>query len=922
MNFAVLFQSRWVEVPSWIGCRLENVIAKGATHKYLRKVPTGKFSKRGRPKFRYFYKVTGAGGIGNDHEIVQHAAFKLANAGKAGHFHVQEEHDDNTVTVKHDESGTVSRMKRSALRQMLHDEHADALKQAGVDHEESRAKQLARTLADLKEAHESGTPGHVAALKKQALALGATEDDLLSPAEMDQRKKAAEESARKRKKAEKQKPEPEPEPEDDDDSEDDSEDDEEADDDSDESADDAEDDDDAEPGEKKPRKSRKTGEHQEVGEHVSGARRDLFAATTEEVMALSPEERSELVKRDKLLKPISAKEARERGWSAGSHELYKELIKLIDKEPKFGRSHIPSWMKNFPEDHHDLVHANRIVKFEVDQAHKRYCDGLVMFQKLFDAAGGDLGKTIESLAETAIQFVGIERGEWFNWRIKEYVQMHTSPEMATGFEVKLPRGNAGRKAHIFDIHPARTETGASLLQLGRRFSDTMYSLARMRYSPGDIQYKWDLSVDDDITLAWKHDRQKTKYNPNTKLWDPKDPHWAAIKQAIEVDRFAGWQEPEKKEPKGEKKDDGKEKVEPWTKQFYQHRLDGDPVRTGGRALAKADAKAMSEEFGLHNVDFGNWVEQEARSKHLHWTHTALRDLEDVIGIPPGSVALGSLARSGKRNKLAIAIGARGKGKALAHYEALAKDAKTGQIVPTINLTKSGGGGTLAHEWGHFLDNLLGSALSPDDGSVRWATEKGISGAQFPGLSAALEDAKRAIFISNYAEDGAALGKKYWGSKVELWARAFESYIEDKMPTKSMRNDYLVYGTKKTYQTGKFIEPHPRVVAHAISVHPEYAQLRDWMQRAVKEANASKPGDPMRVAYQAKYERAQVIRKEITEKLSRTAQVYPQGEERTKISKAFDALFEVIAKHNVITKAMGLVSLLSRPRTGTRSGSPA
>lgn len=49
-------------------------------------------------------------------------------------------------------------------------------------------------------------------------------------------------------------------------------------------------------------------------------------------------------------------------------------------------------------------------------------------------------------------------------------------------------------------------------------------------------------------------------------------------------------------------------------------------------------------------------------------------------------------------KLAIAFGARGKGKALAHYE-------PARVV--INLTKMKGAGSLAHEWGHAFDDFLG-----------------------------------------------------------------------------------------------------------------------------------------------------------------------------------------------------------------------
>jgi hypothetical protein len=67
----------------------------------------------------------------------------------------------------------------------------------------------------------------------------------------------------------------------------------------------------------------------------------------------------------------------------------------------------------------------------------------------------------------------------------------------------------------------------------------------------------------------------------------------------------------------------------------------------------------------------------------------LVDLADVLGIKPEDISLGG--------QLGLAIGARGTGNALAHYEPELK---------VINLTRAGGVGSLAHEWGHALDHSL------------------------------------------------------------------------------------------------------------------------------------------------------------------------------------------------------------------------
>jgi hypothetical protein len=68
---------------------------------------------------------------------------------------------------------------------------------------------------------------------------------------------------------------------------------------------------------------------------------------------------------------------------------------------------------------------------------------------------------------------------------------------------------------------------------------------------------------------------------------------------------------------------------------------------------------------------------------------ALVDLADILGIKPEDISLGG--------QLGLAIGARGTGNSLAHYE---------PDLRVINLTRAGGVGSLAHEWGHALDHSL------------------------------------------------------------------------------------------------------------------------------------------------------------------------------------------------------------------------
>lgn len=113
----------------------------------------------------------------------------------------------------------------------------------------------------------------------------------------------------------------------------------------------------------------------------------------------------------------------------------------------------------------------------------------------------------------------------------------------------------------------------------------------------------------------------------------------------------------------------------------------------GPAWRKGDRDAKPKEFldtfGMRGAEFGHW--QGTRQTVLNHAFDGMMDLADVLGVEPKSLSL---------KRLALAFGARGKGGkggARAHYE---------PSYVVMNLTKTGGAGSLAHEWGHAFDHLL------------------------------------------------------------------------------------------------------------------------------------------------------------------------------------------------------------------------
>jgi hypothetical protein len=114
-------------------------------------------------------------------------------------------------------------------------------------------------------------------------------------------------------------------------------------------------------------------------------------------------------------------------------------------------------------------------------------------------------------------------------------------------------------------------------------------------------------------------------------------------------------------------------------------------REGGEDWRKGmdvDEKILFETFGFRAVEFGNWVTQKERQSVINHAYDAFKDLAYVLGIEDKSIGIGG--------KLAIAFGSRGKSNAKAHYE-------PDRMV--INLTKTKGDGSFAHEWFHAVDNI-------------------------------------------------------------------------------------------------------------------------------------------------------------------------------------------------------------------------
>ena len=379
--------------------------------------------------------------------------------------------------------------------------------------------------------------------------------------------------------------------------------------------------------------------------------------------------------------------------------------------------------------------------------------------------------------------------------------------------------------------------------------------------------------------------------------------WAEARIAARKMDEAGWPEGEAAAPAAET---AEEKAKPF--RWEQH-VSGKPERIDGPGVEKPDAAALAKEFQFANVQFGNWVSDDAAKHHLVAAHNAMRDLSEVLGITPEALTFGG--------ELAIGFGARGAGKARAHYEAGGK---------IINLTKFAGGGSLAHEWGHYLDNAIAERHQDQTRASTSGDAKFVShnpGSSSLAMAPAVRQAFSALMTAiqgsrysptSYVQHATALGGKstdsYWSRSHELFARAWESYVQDKLEDNGRRNSYLVDGTREQYATGRPVtggprgSRHPEVQAAIAEVNAHTDKVNKSI-RAKKQEFLAQGAEDMQAHNDAIKEHAEQLNenKRLREKYKKLrsegevktqhAQPYPQGEERAAINRAFEGLVGAI-----------------------------
>lgn len=220
-----------------------------------------------------------------------------------------------------------------------------------------------------------------------------------------------------------------------------------------------------------------------------------------------------------------------------------------------------------------------------------------------------------------------------------------------------------------------------------------------------------------------------------------------------------------------------------------------------------DMRFLENYYGLKAFEFGNWLSQQDRLNYVSGLGLALYDLHKLLGLKPEKISI--------KNRLGIAFGARGRGKALAHFE-------PGSFV--INLTRysrppheksrpkdfrrvslivnDGGVGAFAHEYGHALD-YFGAlhvekgdtfSLSGDDSvnpkpNAAYIKKNTLRGLMEKLLYKIIWNTPNK-YTPYYSRLTKGKTRKYFLQRNEIFARAFEVYVQYKLEKQSHKNIFL------------------------------------------------------------------------------------------------------------------------------------
>jgi hypothetical protein len=255
-------------------------------------------------------------------------------------------------------------------------------------------------------------------------------------------------------------------------------------------------------------------------------------------------------------------------------------------------------------------------------------------------------------------------------------------------------------------------------------------------------------------------------------------------------------------------------------QFDPNKTD---LRRGGKVPAGYmyyDPHFLKEYYDLKSIAFGTWLKQVDC-----WNYTAalgigLYDLSQVLGFKPEQISFGG--------RLSVAFGARGRGAGAAKFETenfvinITRYSRKDKKTKSDFLTSSAGMGAFAHEFAHALDGYLGFVAHTNGKKIEELS--GGSSRNTKGSKKLMKQENPAgymerllnkIFWKNEKTPSTYYKRlldnnmvPYFYRRNEIFARAFEVYIQYKMQKRKYFNIFLAERKyeAETYMTLSEVKP--------------------------------------------------------------------------------------------------------------------
>jgi hypothetical protein len=417
----------------------------------------------------------------------------------------------------------------------------------------------------------------------------------------------------------------------------------------------------------------------DAGTRVGGSKKEMAAIrvlTADDITKLDNATAYKVVTKERILPDIDAEAEKANGVESGAAYLKKKLREALMAKPLNSPEDRKKYIETIPKvfekidacktieelrsignDYFDIWHSfrsNKVQAFLKDDKNN----------ELSSVLGKEFCNLIARNSDSA-------KEHWSNAKLMSPMSQEESDERYKQYEEARKNGLEVNKKRMDEYTPEQWERyfrndPATTFSFSRKQLNETQKKSPEKYQEAikkHIENEYKRNVDRNEILPYeKWLSQNQRYAPREANWD--------------------WANPKDKKAIQKVKDE-----------LQIH--DSPPLafikRTNGREVKASDItpEAIKSKYGFASVQFGHYVKDNEAKEHVRHFIESMNDLEDALGI--------DIKKMNQLSGLSIAFGARGGGKALAHYEPMAK---------IINITKSNGDGSIAHELFHNIDHLL------------------------------------------------------------------------------------------------------------------------------------------------------------------------------------------------------------------------